>query len=368
MNSNRLVYLDNLRSFALLLGLVFHSAIVYAESIGYAIKSEDRSEILEHFCFFVHSFRMPLFFFLSGFFSEMVWAIKGWRIYIHSRATRLFIPLVVGLVLFSPVQYYIMELSLGRELNWIEYLIHYFQSGTAGLSHLWFLYYLVMFCVLLMILPGKESFFRFNNLSTSYYLFFFISITLGFSLLAHSFFPKGFKFYKVDPYLFIYYFSYFFCGIFAFSNQAIFRDNQVGLRIKVALFLTAFFLLAFFENSEKTDPLWTGYFWGGGITRLFHLFLSSLTAWSFIYFFIEFFKRFFREENSFTIYLRDGSLPIYLIHHPISLILGFILIPLDLDVWIKFSIHLVLVFILSYSIYDAIIKPSPLWRRLMGMK
>lgn len=66
----RLVYLDNLRSFALLLGIVFHAAIVYATDIKYAIQDEDRSEVLSYFCYWIHSYRMPMFYMISGFFLQ----------------------------------------------------------------------------------------------------------------------------------------------------------------------------------------------------------------------------------------------------------------------------------------------------------
>lgn len=72
----RLVYLDNLRSFALLLGIIFHAAIVYASDIKYAIQDEDRSDVLSYFCYWIHSYRMPMFYMISGFFSAMVWEKK----------------------------------------------------------------------------------------------------------------------------------------------------------------------------------------------------------------------------------------------------------------------------------------------------
>lgn len=366
--TSRLIYLDNLRSFALLLGLVFHSAIVYADSIGYALKSDERSVILDHFCFFVHSFRMPLFFFLSGFFSEMVWHKKTWKFYLSTRSNRLFIPLIIGLLIFAPIQYYIMQLGKKDNLGFTEFYFHFFTDQYFGLSHLWFLYYLIVYCIILPFLPGKESFFKFKVHSTSLFLFLFFSITLGISLIAHSFFPKGYKFLEIDPYFFFYNFSFFFAGILAYQNQAIFQETEIRLRRKILLFVFAFFLLAFFENSEKTDPLWMGYFFGREWIRFFHLTLASMTAWGFIYFFIEFFKRFFRKETSMSLYLRDSSLPIYLIHHPVSLILGYGLYHVEVGVYIKFSIHVTLVFLISYGIYDSFVKPSPIWRRLLGMK
>ena len=73
----RLYYLDNLRSFALILGVIFHAGIVYAESIQYAIQDLQRNVFFTYLSYFVHGFRMPLFFMISGFFSGLVLENKG---------------------------------------------------------------------------------------------------------------------------------------------------------------------------------------------------------------------------------------------------------------------------------------------------
>jgi glucan biosynthesis protein C len=363
-----MTYLDNLRSFALLLGLVFHSAIVYAESIGYAIQSQDRSEVLKHFCFFVHSFRMPLFFFLSGFFSEMIWTKKGKMAYLQTRSLRLILPFFVGMVLFAPIQYFLVELRKGENFLYPEFFLGFWSGDSFGLSHLWFLYYLIIYCILLPFVPGKDRYFRFDSLSSHFLYFFFVLTTLGFSLFANSIFPKGYKFLEIDPYLFIYNFSFFFAGILAFRNPKMFRDSILTVQAKAIGFICLLILLVFFENLEIQDPLWSGYFWGGRPRRILHLGVSATIAWGFIYFFIEFFKRFFNSETESSIYIRDSSLPIYLIHHPVSLGLGYYLLPLNIDLFPKFCIHLTLVFLISFLIYDSFVKPSPLFRLLLGMR
>ena len=74
----RLYFIDNLKSFALLLGPIFHTSIVYASEIGYVIKSEDTSYVFTFITFLIHIFRMPVFFFLSGFFCEMISDMAPW--------------------------------------------------------------------------------------------------------------------------------------------------------------------------------------------------------------------------------------------------------------------------------------------------
>lgn len=365
---SRIYYLDNLRSFALLLGLIFHSAIVYAETIGYAIKNPQRSPILDDFCFFVHSFRMPLFFFLSGFFSEMILSKKGSIEYWKTRALRLLIPLITGFLLLAPIQYYITGLTKDFESNLLIFYFLYWTSSDYGLSHLWFLYYLIFYCIILPFIPGKNKFFVWKVQGSHYYLFFFVSLTFSMSLISNSFFPKGFKIFKIDLYLFIFYLSFFLSGMITWRNNAFFQDSPIGLIIKGLLFLLSCIILSIFEYYEKFDPLWKAYFWGGEYKRFIHILFSSMAAWIFIYFFIEFFKRFFNFENKITIYLRNSSLPIYLIHHPISLIIGYLLKDSVLGVYPTFFLHSIFVIILSFTIYDSLIRTSPMWQRLFGVQ
>ncbi|EMG00051.1 hypothetical protein LEP1GSC123_2541 [Leptospira borgpetersenii str. 200701203] len=72
----RLFYLDNLRSFALLIGLVFHVAIVYAAEIKYPLRNEQKSEFFDVFGEWVHVFRMPLFSSFPGISRKRFFAPK----------------------------------------------------------------------------------------------------------------------------------------------------------------------------------------------------------------------------------------------------------------------------------------------------
>lgn len=74
----RYYYFDNLRAFALLLGIFFHSAIAYSLYMNEFWVSADpqKSSILEGVAFFTHLFRMPLFMLIAIFrllFNEKTW-------------------------------------------------------------------------------------------------------------------------------------------------------------------------------------------------------------------------------------------------------------------------------------------------------
>ena len=74
MHSQRIYYLDNLRAMAMLLGVFLHSALAYAQpaqSVWLATDS-NASVPLDASIWFIHLFRMGLFFLLSGYFAKLV--------------------------------------------------------------------------------------------------------------------------------------------------------------------------------------------------------------------------------------------------------------------------------------------------------
>jgi len=64
--TDRQAYLDWLRILAILGVLLFHSAMAFVAEWGWHIKNKETSNLLLEFNFWLHNFRMPLLFFISG--------------------------------------------------------------------------------------------------------------------------------------------------------------------------------------------------------------------------------------------------------------------------------------------------------------
>ena len=160
--SNRLDYLDAARTFALLLGIIFHASISFMPIyIGWAVMDISTSDLVPIFMMISHSFRLALFFLIAGFFSHMTFHRKGTANFLQSRLVRIAIPLVIGWFLLRPllVSGWIMGAeSLRGEVNILASL----QTGFATLadlptgllvgSHLWFLYYLLFISLSLVLM------------------------------------------------------------------------------------------------------------------------------------------------------------------------------------------------------------------------
>ena len=83
----------------MLLGIGLHAAIPF---VPYREPDDSGSGLLWLFVAFVHGFRMPLFFLLSGFFTPMLWRRRGLRFLIKHRLQRIGIPLAIGLFTIIP--------------------------------------------------------------------------------------------------------------------------------------------------------------------------------------------------------------------------------------------------------------------------
>ena len=164
--------LDALRAFALLLGVCLHAAIAFIDPpTRWAVGTATPATIPALFAYYVHCFRMEIFFLLAGFFARLVIGKRGVPAFLRDRAVRIVLVFLVAL--------YPMKLLLSA--CWIVGMA---QTGTlhlppeaAGLplwqlalgsfgleswprinlTHLWFLYYLASVTALFLVVHRLGS-------------------------------------------------------------------------------------------------------------------------------------------------------------------------------------------------------------------
>ena len=97
--------LDALRAFAMLLGVVLHGIMSFIPGIGviWAVEDSHASAWYGVLLSFIHGWRMPLFFLVSGFFTAMLWRKRGLRELISHRFKRIFIPMLLALFTIIPL-------------------------------------------------------------------------------------------------------------------------------------------------------------------------------------------------------------------------------------------------------------------------
>ncbi len=387
----RLPFSDNLKSFALILGILFHSSIIFSEQDGYCLKNLERAFWFDIITKFVHLFRMPLFFFLAGFFSESVYLKKGVLKFCKNRFNRLIVPLIFGVLFFSPVEKYFSNSIFDSNISYSDFYFRFFNAKNFDFSHLWFLYYLALFSSCLFIFKRFRNmlpkFFKHEisgnicklgsleanqtDLKLSdclYYLFLGIIFSFGLSLFVHSFFIRGYYFFRIDPVVFAYYLSFFLSGVYGFKRSILnFKNFNVPSFILTLVFIFLLFVLFFIIDSK--DPYWTIPFeMQNKKIRMIHLFLEATLTWTIIFFLTAFFKKYLNFENQFTLYLKKSSLPVYLVHHPVSILFGYFLVKIKIDQTEKFLFHFFFVLFASFIFYDGFIKRSAILNLFLGNK
>lgn len=155
--SQRRYDLDWLRVIAILTLLFYHTGMIYV-SWGWHIKSAEHSQPMEEVMRWLHRWRMPLLFFISGAGTFFALKKRSFGSYARERVWRLFVPLVFGMFVVVPPQIYIEWLFRGRFAgSYAEFYPHVFEfqpykdGGTGGAfswHHLWFVCYLFFYSLL----------------------------------------------------------------------------------------------------------------------------------------------------------------------------------------------------------------------------
>lgn len=151
-SGTRLYYLDWLRVIAFGLLVFYHSGLIFVDW-GYHIQNDKLSENFKLPLLFMNQWRIPLLFFVSGAGVKFALGNKMIGSFMKERFTRLFIPLVFGILVVIPPQVYFERLSQyrfsGSYLNFYpEFFKGVYPEGNFTWNHLWFLAYLFVFVII----------------------------------------------------------------------------------------------------------------------------------------------------------------------------------------------------------------------------
>jgi glucan biosynthesis protein C len=151
---DRLYFFDNLRSFIILLVLVYHAAMSYmvnGPKWFYVIDTQN-SFFYTIFVMVNDVFVMPMMFFIAGFFAIRSLTCKGQRIFWQEKIVRIIIPYFIGILFLAPAINYIYFLSRPEPLPaYFDYWINIFFDLARQHAHLWFLGVLTVFFLLLSL-------------------------------------------------------------------------------------------------------------------------------------------------------------------------------------------------------------------------
>lgn len=302
--------LDFLRAFAMLMGLVIHAPLLFwapdfakVFGIDNIAPAEEWVNVIGRF---ISSWRMPLFFLLSGFFAILVIERKGTSQFLKDRFIR------VGLtcLVFSSLY----DISDGS-----------FDFTTL---HLWFLYDLMIFVLFFSLLyrykPTKDLLCTKMPPKIGFILVLWLISTVPLAyIFNNSWHPSALKapitYFDLKIGNLFYYFSYFLVGAILYSNQNIFIKLKTTKTIMVLGFLSILaFLLRLYsdhltigqvENLSEVaqtqfDPMLV----------FFNSVMIGMNSIFWCLFFIGLVSKFIRSDSAVIRWLVELSYPIYIIH------------------------------------------------------
>ncbi|ENR2297861.1 glucans biosynthesis protein MdoC, partial [Escherichia coli] len=147
--AQREYFLDSIRAWLMLLGIPFHISLIYS-SHTWHVNSAEPSLWLTLFNDFIHSFRMQVFFVISGYFSYMLFLRyplkKWWKV----RVERVGIPMLTAIPLLTLPQFIMLQYVKGKAESWPGLSLYdkYNTLAWELISHLWFLLVLVVMTTL----------------------------------------------------------------------------------------------------------------------------------------------------------------------------------------------------------------------------
>lgn len=346
--------MDALRGIAMWLGVVLHGVMAYQVDprVGWP-RDQNISNGMDFIYEYLHSFRMPLFFLVAGFFARFLSFKIGNRAFLKHRFKRILVPFFFSVLLIVPLTSY--TFSIYRNLSEQGNLfVNAFLSNLrwTGFYHIWFLYYLMIFYCLQLIL--QKTFKRVRIKSKYVNELFFFGSTAFLFLIQFFLYSE-----KVEPHTGIipqinqicYYGYFFLIGYIIHNNVDFLFRNQY---LRYAYLAIGVALIPIINTFEML------YFWKS--------LLLSLQSNLLILGHIAFFMHLFKKQSPSLRYFSDASYWFYLIHLPIVVGLQLLFFQFDSSPWIKATLVVILTTVFSMITYEWLVRYTAIGAMLNGKK
>lgn len=372
-DGDRIHAMDNLRALAMLAGVVFHAALAYSPLMHPFWPAADagRSIAVDAVAWFLHLFRMPLFFVVAGYFAALLVARRGMGGLFRNRCARVLLPLL----LFLPLVVLSMNWLTGNAaatavqpspaLAWIRSYVgeHGALPFAPGWVHLWFLFYLMLFTVLVWVAStlglGRIG----DRIAALHPLAWPLLVPLLLTpALAGTGVPWPAPEYFIPPL----WAQAFFGVYFALGYQAFHRSGMLDRLRPMSLALLMGAIAAYAALFWSTDGL--------AATRLtplrhfLHALLEAYAGFWMTLWCLLAARRWLPGRSATLRWLADASYWVYIVHLPVLLAIQYRLLGLQLHWGAKFAISTLSTLVLSFASYQLLVRNTLIGRLLNGKR
>lgn len=351
----RKYYIDNLRWLAILLLFPFHAAQIWSggEYSGFYIWSHT-STALYMFSSAVYPWYMTLLFAIAGMSCKYSLSTRTNKQFVVERIKKLIIPFFFGVLILVPIMTYIAEVFFNGYTGtyWQQYELFFTRKtdltgyhGGFTPAHLWFLLYLfvISLTALLIVRLQKKCLPKFRVGNLSYLFIVLLFVPEWFCLYVLNIGGKSLGQFMI---LFLF-------GHYILSEESILQKLQQYRFVSLATCILSGSLYTYlycFENIRNIlmDGLYIFYGWMGIITLL-GIGQSKLNF-----------------HGKLSVYLIRASFPVYILHMPILVVVGFFVLSLPIGVAEQFLLIVSSSLIETFLTYE-IVKRIPVLRFFLGI-
>jgi glucan biosynthesis protein C len=377
---NRWHDLDAVRAFALILGVAFHGAMSFMTPRIWIIDDPQHSAGLNIVFYVLHMFRMTTFFVLAGFFARLLMQKRGALGFARNRLMRVALPMIIFWVpVFSAI---VAALIIANPLppGATAAPTPPLTAATFPLTHLWFLYVLLIFYAAALALKGAGELTRLGGplgrlLDGATRLLTRLDLVTGVLILpaaaALYLAPSWSMWFGVPtpdtglmpnlPALAAY------GTAFAFGWQ-LHRAPELIDRIARRWWvygLSAILGTVLCLNMVGMTPVLTP---TTGREHPLYLLCYLLTGWSWSFALIGAARTFLHAENPVIRYLSDASYWIYIVHLPLILAMQILVRGLNWPAEAKYALVILVTFGVSLLSYALLVRYSFIGAILNGRK
>lgn len=339
MNKEYFYGLDKLRAIMMLFGPIYHAACYLTPYFQWSPYSElnHRSANIWNIISIETIFRMQTFFLVSGFLAAMLLSRRTRKEYILARIKRVFLPLILGLLLCNILQnlYFYFVLDLRPT----------FSYGML-IFHGWFLVVLFVFCILDLLTTQSNS----NKIRLQIFLL-IIFFIIGIIIQRQA--NKVWELFHLPTFIWqvlhliftqpLQYLFYYYLGKILYLHREKLHYISIKNIIYLSFFSTIVLFFAHISQPNISNLISSPYPYLRNIA-------SALMSFSLFLIFY----RYNSKHSQISQYLISSSIAIYILHHPLCLIIGYHLdfSPIRNTHW--FILTVILVFLCSFAIFNCI--------------
>jgi glucan biosynthesis protein C len=369
--STRIYYLDWLRVLAILTVFVYHTSRLFNVE-DWAVKNPTWYPSVEVWNRFATAWMLPLIFVVSG--ASLFYAVgkgegglKGAGAFVKDKALRLLVPVVVCDLTHASLQAYLYRLTHGEfSGSYFQYLPQYFLDDFEWQgAHLWYLWLLFLFSVLLYPLlrwfkgRGQGVLSRLGDLLTLPGAVY--ALALPAIVLAALFNYNSTVIYHNAGWIFLVYLWLTLAGFLVVSHDRL-QDSIQRLRwLSLLIGLIAVGFSIFLVGLGELPAFGTWRYalaWGS----------RALGSWCCILAILGFGRKHLSFSTPLLTYANEAVLPFYILHQTVILSVGYFVVQWAIPDLLKWLIVLPVSFAIIMVLYEFLVRRYNVMRFLFGMK